>query len=103
MTTAYILGAGASFHAGYPFARTMGRQLLNWMNEKENLYFDFPASSAFLESRFGDNIEAIMNGMEQAIRRGTPERGLIANCYKRAFIQAMREWFAEIHRGNPAE
>jgi hypothetical protein len=80
----------------------MGRQLLDWMNGKENLYFDFPASSAFLESRFGDDIEAIMNGMERAIRRGTAERGLIANCYKPAFIQAMREWFAEIHQSNPA-
>jgi len=80
----------------------MGRQLLDWMNGKENLYFDFPAFSAFLESRFGDDIEAIMNGMERAIRGRTAERGLIANCYKPAFIQAMREWFAEIHQSNPA-
>ena len=102
MTTAYILGAGASFHAGYPFAGTMGRKLLDWMKANENSYFDFPTSSAFLESRFGENIEAIINGMEQAIRRGTADRVLIANCYKPAFIQAMREWFAEIHQSNQA-
>jgi hypothetical protein len=43
-----------------------------------------------------------MNGMEQVIGRGTTERVLIANCYKPAFIQAMREWFAEIHQNNHA-
>jgi hypothetical protein len=102
MSTTYILGAGASFHAGYPFARTMGRELLNWMKGRESVYYDFPASSAFLESRFGDDIEAIMCGMERAIRRRTAERPLIANCHKPAFIEAMREWFAEIHQGNQA-
>jgi hypothetical protein len=102
MRTTYILGAGASFHAGYPFARTMGRELLDWMKGKESLYFDFRASSAFLESRFGENIESIMNGIERTIRQRTSELPLIANCHKPAFIQAMREWFAEIQQNNRA-
>jgi hypothetical protein len=102
MKTTYILGAGASFHAGYPFAGTMGRKLLDWMKGREEPNSCFPPLAAFLEARFGDNIESIMNGMQGAIENGEPERSLIANCHKPAFIQAMREWFAEIHQSNKA-
>jgi hypothetical protein len=63
--TTYILGAGASAHAGYPFVRTMGAQLLAWMRlPRETLYYDFAESAGFLEERFGDSIENLFNGLQ---------------------------------------
>lgn len=100
--TTYILGAGASFHAGYPFARSMGKELLDWMKAAEHPYVDFGQSAAFLETEYGDDIESLMNGMQKAIRNRTTGYSLIANVYKPAFIEAMRQWFTQIHQRNQA-
>jgi hypothetical protein len=48
--TAFILGAGASSHAGYPFVRTMGEELLKWMRTSTKVgNFDFQKSANFIE------------------------------------------------------
>lgn len=96
--TTYMLGAGASFHAGYPFARMMGRELLDWMKQAEPCFYDFAESARFLELEFGSNIEVMMNGMQKAITHRTPGYSLIANCHKPAFVESLRQWFGGIHR-----
>lgn len=100
--TIYILGAGASRHAGYPFAKSMGRELLDWMKNAEPCFFDFAESARFLEEEYGCDIEALMNGMKRAIRRRESGYSQIANCHKPAFVEALRQWFGEIHRRNPS-
>jgi hypothetical protein len=47
------------------------------------------------------NIEAIPGGMHEIERRG-PDRAVFADFYKPALTEAMRQWFAEIHRRHPA-
>ncbi len=102
-STTFIFGAGASFHAGYPFIRTMGAQLLAWMRvPRDTFYFNFAWSADFLEERFGDHIENIFNGMQMEIGRQQPGYTLLANVYRPCLIEAMRQWFADIHRQHAA-
>jgi hypothetical protein len=102
--TTYIFGAGASFHAGYPFVKTMGAQLLAWMRApRETVYYDFAESADFLEESFGDNIEALFNGMQMKIDGRQPGYSIVANVYRPCLIEAMRQWFTDIHRHHSAQ
>jgi hypothetical protein len=102
--TTYILGAGASVHAGYPLASEMGRGLLNWMKaSKEQVYFDYPYNANYLESCFGDNIENIVNGIQRSLRRREADFTMMVNFYEPSLRQAIREWFTEIHQQHTAE
>lgn len=101
--TTYIFGAGASFHAGYPFVRTMGSQLLAWMRTpRPTSYFDYIGSADFLETRFGDDIENLFNCMQAEISRRQPGYSLLATVHRPCLIEAMRQWFADIHRQQTA-
>ncbi len=54
----YILGAGASKHAGYPFVSKMGLDLLEWMRSFSGVpTCIYPETAEWLNDRFGDNIE----------------------------------------------
>lgn len=98
-STTYIFGAGASRHAGYPFANTMGKELLQWMKTpREQVYFDYPGNAEYLEQRFGDDIEALMKGIQRAIRNHEHDFTMMVNFYKPSLVQAIREWFGEIHQ-----
>lgn len=98
-TTTYIFGAGASFRAGYPFANSMGEELLQWMKKpRTQVYFDYPSNAEYLEQRFGNDIEALMKGIQKAVRRHEPDFAMMANFYKPSVEQAIREWFQEIHQ-----
>ncbi|HTF69519.1 MAG TPA: hypothetical protein VK638_43255 [Edaphobacter sp.] len=100
-TTAFVLGAGASFHAGYPFVRTLGSELLAWMKVPRDLVsLDFADAAAFIERGFGNNIEDIFNGVQERISHRGDGWVLLANHHKPALIEAMRQWFAEIHRSH---
>jgi hypothetical protein len=80
----------------------MGRELLDWMKNAEPCIYDYADSARFLEAEYGSDIEAIMNGMQRTIRRRASGYSLIANCHKPAFIEALRQWFCEIHRQHQA-
>ena len=103
MSTTYILGAGASRHAGYPFAKSMGRELFDWMKSAQSCHFDFAESARILEAQYGIDIETVMNGMQRAIRRRASGYSLIANCHKPAFVEALRQWFCEIHQRDQSD
>jgi hypothetical protein len=102
--TTFILGAGASFHAGYPFVRTMGADLLAWMRlPRQSVCYDFAQSADFLEERFGNHIEDLFNGVQAEIQARQPNYAIFANVHKPCLIEAMRQWFGEIHLNHAAQ
>jgi len=109
--TTYVLGAGASRDAGYPLAKTMGSDLLQWMeNAKhapDSYAAGYPATAHFLEETFGpvENVEDLVTAIQTLIgeyENGTREqrekRALVAHEYG-VFKNAVRAWFAEIQQG----
>ena len=97
--TTYVFGAGASRHAGYPFANSMGSDLLQWMKTpREQMYFDYPGNAVYLEQRFGNDIEALMRGIQKVIRNRERDFTMMANFYKPSLVEAIRELFKEIHQ-----
>lgn len=102
--TTFILGAGASFHAGYPFIRTMGADLLAWMRQpRESTYYDFAQSAGFLENQFGNHIESLFNGVQAEINARRPGYSIFANVHKPCLVEAVRQWFADIHLNHEAK
>jgi hypothetical protein len=107
--TTYVLGAGASCHAGYPLANSMGAQLFLWMHKQgdaQGFAARYPATAQFFENHFGvvENIEELMTRVQQLIdgyEEETPEqraiRSVVAN-ERAVLVQAVRCWFAEIRQ-----
>jgi hypothetical protein len=107
--TVYVLGAGASYHAGYPLANSMGSQLSSWMKKQSNAVgFEsrYPATAEFLEEMFGpvDNIEDLFTKIQEVVtdwENGTPEqramRTAVAN-ERGVLVNAVRSWFGEIRQ-----
>lgn len=102
--TVFVLGAGASRHAGYPFANSMGQELLSWMKAADSGVLGYPAAAESLEEVFGApaNFEDLLTSIQSLIRDyegGTPEqratRAVVAQA-RCTLVQALREWFAEI-------
>ncbi len=112
--TVYVLGAGASCHAGYPLAKSMGSQLFSWMKKQSNAAgFEsrYPTTARFLEDLLGSvgNIEDLFTKMQELVadgENGTSEqramRTVVAN-ERGVFINALRSWFAEIRQQGVAE
>lgn len=95
----YVLGAGASLHAGYPSASTMGVQLLTWMQKHPNP--NYRASAQWVFDTFGlvVNVEELFSTLDSTLgdsRRGTEERGNIASFQKPTLTRALQEWFIAI-------
>jgi hypothetical protein len=104
MTTTYVFGAGASLHAGYPLAATMGGTLLDFMLRYPMQ--PYPTVAQFLIDTFGKspNIEDVITELASRIdflknagtAEGRAERTRLGN--SRGFLNAsLREWFREIH------
>jgi hypothetical protein len=104
MTTTYVFGAGASIHAGYPLAATMGEALLNFMLDYPMP--PYPAEAQFVIDSFGKspNIEDVITSLQSRVDslesvktvEGKAERMRLGNCL--GFLNAsIREWFREIH------
>jgi len=97
--TTFVIGAGASLHAGYPSIASMGVQLFDWMRRQSNpVLFDFAECAQTIEERFGSNIEHVFNGVSTEIKRREPGYSALANYFRPAILEAIRQWFAEIHR-----
>lgn len=109
--TTYVLGAGASRHAGYPLANTMAAELLAWMkspkHDPDSYAARYPATARFIEESFGPvaNIEDLISAIQKLIEdyeHGTPnqrtKRTIVANEYG-VLQTAVRAWFAEIQHG----
>lgn len=108
--TTYVLGAGASYDAGYPLAKTMASELFRWMKKTEHpsdsYAARYPDTAHFLEEKFGpvQNIEDLMTkiqelikGHESGTREQRAERTVVANEYG-VLQTAVRAWFAEIQQ-----
>jgi hypothetical protein len=109
--TVYVIGAGASRSAGYPLAKTMASELLQWMkrpNHAPDSYAaQYPATARFFEEHFApvDNVEGLVTSIHKRIddyEHGTRDqrlrRAAIAHEYG-VFKNAVRDWFAEIQQG----
>jgi hypothetical protein len=109
--TTYVLGAGASRDAGYPLAKTMASELLQWMKHQTrdpNSYAArYPATAQFLEETFAPvaNVEDLITAIlklideyENGTREQRVKRTLLANEYG-VLKNAVRAWFAEIQQG----
>ena len=64
--------------------------------------FDFAECAQTLEGQFGNNIESVFQGIASAINRRQPGYSVFANCFRPTLLQAMRQWFAGIHRQHPS-
>ncbi len=107
MPTTFVLGAGASRDAGYPFAKEMGRGLLTWMEQAQpEGVCDFSASASSLRERFenAEDIEVLLEQIEKvtSLSNSAPviDRMLAArvNVDRCALIQGLRRWFEQIDR-----
>jgi hypothetical protein len=101
--TVYVLGAGASRHAGYPLASQMAAELFAWMLTSANA--DYCSAAKGLAERFGPspNIEDVITELRTRIRtlesgseEDRLERTLLAH-WRGSLVHAVREWFREIH------
>jgi hypothetical protein len=114
MMITYVLGAGASYHAGYPLANSMGSELFHWMKKQVSATgyaARFPATAQFFEELFGSvgNIEDLMTRMQKMIddyEDGTSKqratRSQVAN-ERGVLVEAVRGWFAEIRQQDQAQ
>lgn len=104
MPTTYVFGAGASLHAGYPLASTMGEGLLDFMLGYP--FPPYPGEAQFVIDTFGEspNIEDVITAFQSRIESleslntidAKAERTKFGNCL--GFLNAaLREWFREIH------
>jgi hypothetical protein len=102
--TTFVFGAGASLHAGYPLAATMGEALLDFMLTYPNQ--PYPNVAQFLIDTFGKspNIEDLITTLQHNIRSlkdvqapdARVERGRQGNSLG-ALGTSLREWFQQIH------
>jgi len=65
---------------------------------REQVYFDYPGNAAYLEQRFGNDIEELMRGIQKVIRNRGRDFTMMANFYKPSLVEAIRELFKEIHQ-----
>lgn len=104
MRTTFVFGAGASLHAGYPLASTMGEALLDFMLKSSNqLQQD---AARFLIDTFGKspNFEDLITAVQRRISSlkglqapdARVERSRHGNSLG-ALRDSLREWFREIH------
>jgi hypothetical protein len=93
----YVIGAGASLHAGYPLARDLGISLLEWVSKEwpsDHDYRNLLEQMADLYGGLG-NIEQVLTDLDECLpgsRAATLEGPVRANL--RANIRfVMREYF----------
>lgn len=98
----YVLGAGASKHAGYPLASTMGVEMLSWMSAHER-YKDTADS---IREMFGDSpnvedlvtvLEGLVNSLEHSSQTDDRVQRSIASSILAKVREAVPIWFTEIH------
>ncbi len=88
----FILGAGASFHAGYPLAASMGEKLAIWV---ETLAPDHPFRNLIqqLKDRYGDlgNFEAVLENLMVSSSEKTDEVRLDFESCKPYLLSELQE------------
>jgi hypothetical protein len=102
MRTVYVMGAGASKHAGFPLISGMGKQWLDWMAAYPNGYFR--GSVDLVVERFGSdpNVEDVITEMQSSIHsladsevlEDRLQRTLLGNTLGQ-LNAGLREWFRQ--------
>ena len=109
MRTVYVMGAGASKHAGFPLISGMGKQWLEWMAAYPNQYFR--GSVDLVVERFGTepNIEDVITEIQSSID-SLANSDVLEDRLQRALLgstrgqlsDGLRLWFREL-RLRPAQ
>jgi len=102
--TVYVIGAGASKHAGYPLAYSIGKDLLAWMKSCNASIFEYPLVAEQIREIFGqlEDVDDFFEHVTQLVKKhqsGTVEQRMlkaIAANQRYAAIEAIRDWFLEI-------
>jgi hypothetical protein len=108
MSTTYVFGAGASFHAQYPLCSNMGEGLLEFMlkypidryRDSANVLIEMFGKTPNVEEMITvleERIESL-KGAEDSMDRAT--RSVLAHAHGHV-AEMLREWFRIIHE-NPA-
>ncbi len=66
----FVLGAGASSHAGYPFAATLGEDLALWAERDDVEGFRYRDQLRELKAEFGGNFEHILTVLREEKESG---------------------------------
>jgi len=111
--TVYVLGAGASHHAGYPLCGAMGSQLFGWMRSQasaQGFKSCFPSTAQFLDAQFSQikDIEDLFTELQRQIDLGRGTLDQLHRCAaledKRCIlVDALRVWFNEIRQQRSAD
>ncbi len=108
--TVYVLGAGASKHAGYPLAREAGTELFKWMKRQTRPDPNYPAIAESMETMFGqiDDLEFLLTRLGECTREregGTWDqraKGTNAEYWRGRLKQSIPLWFEEIRKAHVA-
>jgi hypothetical protein len=104
--TVYVLGAGASKHAGYPLASSMGKDLIAWMKSRAASILEYSTVAAQIEETFPpfEDLDDLFEQMSEVVQKfvsGTVEqrmtRALVAR-QRYVATEAIRECFLDIRR-----
>jgi hypothetical protein len=106
----FILGAGASRHAGYPLAKRLGDDLLKWMRNQENYPISLSSAIEFLEGATdgSTDFEEILTEFDRRV--SIPDDAPLDERVQRAIAaearfgisEGIRGYFREVRSG-PAE
>jgi hypothetical protein len=101
---AYVLGAGASKHVGYPLASTMGTEMVSWMSKHER----YRETADCVKEMFGHspNIEDVITQLDETIKSNEAAESMekrvqrsVAASLRGKLNEALPQWFSEIHIG----
>jgi hypothetical protein len=100
--TTYILGAGASLHAGYPLAGQLGSALYNWVSHKKLEHDIYRARIEIARGIYGGlpDLEQILTELDEcppnsrAAKLRMSERGYI----RQALLISIPEFFNDLRR-----
>jgi hypothetical protein len=102
--TTYVLGAGASVHAGYPLAADLGNKLRAWTSRNRPEGYDYWTGIDELHALYGGlgNIEEILTDLDDP-PSGSRASGLDPSVRERLlrnFLVALREFFDHLSMGH---
>ena len=97
--TAYVLGAGASYHAGYPLAGDLGDSLIAWLKRSPNQVNDqYGANLCELDRIYGglSGFEQILTELEDC--PATSRAASIADVDRRSMLRNLKVMIPEFFR-----
>jgi hypothetical protein len=99
MATVYVLGAGASRHAGYPLTNTFGEEMITWLKHRSDCRELLNSVETLIECLGPiDNVEKFLSALVETIASDRTDRFVraILASGRSSFEIALRYWFNHI-------